>query len=137
MQNVVFSFESYTFSKLHLDTAPLEHDSVSMPIQLNWEPSGRCSRKEGTYELNLEFTAQTSEGTIFLKLHCTAQFRFIPPFDGSIPDFFYSNSLAILYPYIRAMVSTLTLQANVRPIVLPTLNLGKLGCILQKQTKID
>ena len=51
-----------------------------------------------------------------------------------IPDYFYANSIAILFPYVRAFVSTLTLQANVPPMVLPTLNLFPLQKILQENT---
>ena len=54
-----------------------------------------------------------------------------------IPDFFYPNSLAIIFPYIRAFVSTLTLQANVRPIVLPTVNLMGLTDMLRKETTVE
>ena len=53
---------------------------------------------------------------------------------NDIPGFFYPNSIAILFPYIRAFVSTLTLQANVTPIVLPTLNLTNLQEKLKKNT---
>lgn len=35
-----------------------------------------------------------------------------------IPEYFYANSIAILFPYIRVFVSTVTLQANIKPIVL-------------------
>lgn len=52
-----------------------------------------------------------------------------------IPDFFYANSIAIIFPYIRAFVSTLTLQANIPPIVLPTLNLSQLRTILRDNTQ--
>lgn len=32
-----------------------------------------------------------------------------------IPDYFYANSIAILFPYVRAFVSTVSLQANIPP----------------------
>lgn len=51
-----------------------------------------------------------------------------------IPTFFYPNSLAILFPYVRAFVSTLSLQANVRPVMLPTINLMGLTDRLRAQT---
>ena len=47
---------------------------------------------------------------------------------------FISNSIAILFPYVRAFVSTLTLQANIKPILLPTLNLSSLQDILRENT---
>lgn len=43
--------------------------------------------------------------------------------------------MAILFPYIRAFVSTVTLQANVMPILLPTVNLSSLESRLRENTK--
>ena len=51
-----------------------------------------------------------------------------------IPDYFYSNSVAILFPYMRAFVSTVSLQSNIPPLILPTLNLTKLGETLKKNS---
>lgn len=36
------------------------------------------------------------------------------------------NAIAILYPYIRAIVSTYTATANVTPLILPAINVNKL-----------
>ena len=52
-----------------------------------------------------------------------------------IPGFFYPNSLAIIFPYVRAFVSTITLQANVHPVMLPTLNLIGLTEELRSNTR--
>ncbi|MBQ8537185.1 MAG: protein-export chaperone SecB [Clostridia bacterium] len=37
-----------------------------------------------------------------------------------------TNGLAILYPYVRATLSSLTLAANRPPVVLPTINIVKM-----------
>ena len=39
---------------------------------------------------------------------------------------FEPNAIAILYPYIRAIVSTYTSQANIMPLILPIINVNKL-----------
>lgn len=39
---------------------------------------------------------------------------------------FEPNAIAILYPYIRAIVSTYTANANVNSLILPTININKL-----------
>ena len=43
-----------------------------------------------------------------------------------IPDFFYRNSIAIAYPYLRAFITNLTIQAGQKPIIMPLLNLSEL-----------
>lgn len=39
---------------------------------------------------------------------------------------YQKNAIAILYPYIRAIVSSYTANANVNPLLLPTINVNKL-----------
>lgn len=39
---------------------------------------------------------------------------------------FEPNAIAILYPYIRAIVSTYTASANVNPLILPPINVNNL-----------
>lgn len=36
------------------------------------------------------------------------------------------NAVAILFPYVRAIVSSFTANANVTPLILPTINVGRL-----------
>lgn len=37
---------------------------------------------------------------------------------------FEKNAVAILFPYLRALVSTYTANANVAPVILPTMNIN-------------
>ncbi len=39
---------------------------------------------------------------------------------------FEPNAIAILYPYIRAIVSTYTASANINPLILPAINVNAL-----------
>lgn len=36
------------------------------------------------------------------------------------------NAVAILFPYVRALISTFTANANVTPLILPTVNVNRL-----------
>ena len=38
---------------------------------------------------------------------------------------FETNAVAIMYPYLRAIVSTYTANANVAPVLLPVMNINK------------
>lgn len=40
--------------------------------------------------------------------------------------FFIKQSLAILFPYLRSVITTITAQAEIRPIVLPPINFNAL-----------
>ncbi|WP_342756720.1 protein-export chaperone SecB [Kineothrix sedimenti] len=45
------------------------------------------------------------------------------------------NAVAILYPYIRAIVTNYTANANVNPLMLPTINVNKLIDIKEENKK--
>lgn len=46
--------------------------------------------------------------------------------DGCEPKLLKSNAIAILYPYVRAIISTYTVNANITPLILPAINVNKL-----------
>jgi preprotein translocase subunit SecB len=39
--------------------------------------------------------------------------------------FFEKNALAIMFPYLRALVTTITANANIQPLILPPINVVK------------
>lgn len=136
METAVFSLENYTFEKILLDLQDLH---VGETISLSFHPTGVYSPKRGVYELCFLCDASVdSKQTPIVSVLCKAAFKFkdIVSFE-EIPSYFFSNSIAILFPYIRAMVSTVTLQANIPPIVLPTMNLTSLCQQLQNNTIVE
>jgi preprotein translocase subunit SecB len=70
-----------------------------------------------------------------VEVECVGFFSFenVNSFD-EIPDFFYRNCIAILFPFVRAYISMITVQANVPGIMLPTLNLTSLEAALKQNT---
>jgi len=128
-----FRLNSYAFTKAHLDLSEKQ-----MQLDLSFEPSGVFYKTDKFYELNLVFRAvDCNTEKIIVETECKAQYEFRNDIGfEQIPDFFFANSIAIIFPYIRAFVSTLTLQANVVPIVLPTLNLTPLSQQLKTNTSV-
>lgn len=127
MEPARFSFKRYSFTEAHLSLTDIPNECG---ISLNFHPTGVFHCNTGIFSLTLDFTAsyeKEQENVNFAKIVLNADFEFkdITSLD-EVPDYFYPNSLAIVFPYIRAFISTLTLQANVRPIVLPTMNLSSL-----------
>ena len=54
--------------------------------------------------------------------------------EKQLNNYFYINAPAILFPYIRAYITTLTSLSGLKPIILPTLNLIGLGKDLADHT---
>lgn len=63
----------------------------------------------------------------------TSDFENVSSFD-EIPTYFYRNAIAIIFPYVRAFISTVTLQSNIPPVILPTMNLSSLESPLKENT---
>ena len=137
MEKASFSLKDYKFIKVELDF----NDFKSPSLQLIIEPEGIFHSSTRQYELTFIFKAVSDSKTIknqkqIIFVKCVAFFEFndISKFED-IPEYFFTNSIAILFPYIRAFVSTLTLQANIPPIILPTMNLISLQEKLKANTK--
>ena len=132
MEMAQFKLDSFIFNQAELDFSKRK----SGELALMFTPMGKFSLSSKNYELNLLFMAKDSDGDNVISVNCLAFFSFQNVTAlKDIPDFFYANCIAILFPYIRAFVSTLTLQANIPPIVLPTLNLSQLRSVLKENTQ--
>jgi preprotein translocase subunit SecB len=114
--------------------------NTSKNLFVDFSPSGIFNKADSTYILTFYFSALSSEekGTKpFLNVRCNGVFKLNNVNDlEDIPNFFYRNSIAILFPYLRAFVSIITNQANIPGIVLPTMNLSALENPLRENTKV-
>lgn len=135
MQSASFRLINYQFNKVELNSSFIKGDD----IDISFDVGGEFSLKEDipNYELSFEFSSKSGgEENKFITIVCVANFSFenVTSLD-EIPDYFYQNAIAILFPYIRAYVSLLTTQANVKGIILPTLNLSQLSIPLKENSK--
>ncbi len=127
MERAAFSLVNYKFDKVYLNF----ENKISSEIEVDFTPSGLFTSNPSSVELNLLFSAfnHGRKQNPYIEIRCVALFQSDKPLTlEEIPVFFYSNSIAIIFPYIRSFISTVTLQANIiPPILLPTWNLTALG----------
>lgn len=134
MEKAAFSLENYLFDKISLDlTKRTDRD-----ITLKFTTNGIYLSDNAIFDLHFivnAFNEDQSLDNSFLEISCRAKFSFqnVNSFD-EIPDFFYRNSIAILFPYVRAYISIVTTQSNSNGIIIPTLNLTSLESELRKNT---
>ena len=128
-----FYLENYFFDKLTMDLSRLLTNDLSIAFDLN----GFFHSEDSSFELVFLTKISCDKGaSSFIELRCKAIYKFIKSINKeSIPDYFYSNSIAILFPYVRAYISMATTQSNIPGIILPTLNLSSLGVELKEKTK--
>ncbi len=132
-----FSLENFKFTFVNLDfaSAPDEDD-----LGIDFKPSGIYYKDKHLYELKIEFIAFANlkgdkSPPPFINVTVIADFDLKnTESKEDIPSFFYKNSIAIVYPYIRSFVSSLSLQANSGTLILPTLNLTMLEDTLIENT---
>lgn len=112
-------------------------------VEIHLIPTGLYNTSNGEYNIFLSFIAEakneknTEEKKTVLSGTLKALFKIDNnPTENEIPDFFYQNGLAIVFPYLRAFVSNITLQAGSRVLILPLLNLTSLASSLKENTKV-
>ena len=134
MEQAAFKFDTYQFTKASLDF------NIPNKAELNIEfkPKGIFNSKNISYNLLFDVIVKCKETDInVIEVSCSALFSFNGIIAANeIPDYFYPNSIAIVFPYVRAFISTMSLQANVKPVVLPTINLMGLTQELKEQTQV-
>ena len=133
-QNAAFQLEKYLFNKVNINL----ENKTDKDMLVDFNPSGIYNREKSQYDLKFTFKAffeDKGPEMPYVLIECIGFYKFdeINSIE-QIPTFFYRNAIAILFPYLRAFVSMVTLQANVAPIVLPTLNLSDLEQPLKDNT---
>jgi preprotein translocase subunit SecB len=121
--NAGFSFDKFRIPVFSYSEAKKKEVTLGIEIV----PKGVFNK--GNFDLELNFKAfdndDRSHTVISITFIATFQFDEGLSFED-IPGFFYKNSIAIAFPYIRAFISTLTLQANTGLIILGLMNLTNL-----------
>lgn len=129
-----FQLSNYFFNKFELN---FQKDTPK-DVNVNFDVRGEYNAEKNLFDIHLLFTAfpKTSREDNFIKVNCigTFQLQNVNKID-EIPEYFYSNAIAILFPYLRSSVSILTVQANITALVLPTFNLTELGEPLRNNTR--
>ncbi|KAA5549204.1 protein-export chaperone SecB [Adhaeribacter rhizoryzae] len=132
MLKAAFSIINYQFDKVKIDLSNHKNKELS----LSFDTSGLFYKSDAAFELTFLVKVSDKESdNPFVEVQCKGIFKFenVSTLD-EIPDFFYRNCIAILFPYVRAYISLVTTQANVPGIILPTLNLTNLEEGLRRNT---
>ena len=139
MQNSIpkaaFSIIDYFFDKVNIDLA---NKPANNELSISFDVAGVFNSKESTYELTFVVGVVNNEHNDLVRVQCRGIFNINDVHkEVDIPEFFYNNSIAILFPYVRSYISIVTSQAHIPGIILPTLNLSSLGEQLKQNTRIE
>ena len=129
-----FRFNGFTIRKSTID---IKGESIISPeMSLKIDLNGEHFVKECAFTLYMKVSITNKDKSIKVTSEAVARYEFDKECNNTeLDNYFYVNAPAILFPYIRAYIATLsTLSGLTNPIMLPTLNLSKLAGQLKNNT---
>ena len=134
MENSKFQFKGFSIIRSLIER---KNNKQSSNVNLSFSPKGYISKQDSMFHLHLGVKIDDEFESFKIEIDSVATYKFEDSASlDSISHFFYLNAPAILFPYIRAYISTLTNLSGFQPINLPTLNMEGLGEDLKANTSI-
>lgn len=131
-----FSIKDYTFNKVLVNL----YNKTNNDFFVEFSPKGTYDPEKREFTITFDFKAKSSkekESPNFLEIECKGIFLFSQEISfDEIPPYFYNNGIALLFPFLRAFVSTLTVQLNRPAVIMPTFNLSSLGEELRNNSSL-
>lgn len=132
-----FQFNKFIVKKSFIELKEF-NISDNPELHIDFTPSGVLNRANSTFELELILDIKDISGGISIHVISTGNFRFENIDDSNNENYLFLNAPAIMFPYIRAYISTLTALSGIEPLLLPTLNLSRLkNKLADKIVRID
>jgi len=125
-----FSFINFLINECSLD---FKKDRTT-EINIEFDPSGIHFLKTNTFKLFLNVRVNNSNKEQLIEIKTESSFQFSDDLPN-LMKFFTINAPAIIFPYIRSFISSLSVQSGHKPILLPTLNLSGLAKVLESNIR--
>ncbi len=129
----------FNFVKYRVSEFSFIETKVNNPeFNLSFNPSGVYNESTGEYELTINFESVENETKeVAIKACCIAEYKFDKAYKfDELPSHFFLGAIPIFFPYLRAFISTLTLQANSNVLVLGLINFTNMAEPLKANTSI-
>jgi preprotein translocase subunit SecB len=133
-QAIGFKFDKYRISKFSFEEAT----EKNAEFNVSFTPSGTYNESKGEYTLVLNFESREKDSNkIIIQVCGIAEYTFDKPYSfNDLPSHFFLSAVPIFFPYLRAFISTLTLQANSKVLVLGLINFTNMSEPLKKNTTV-
>jgi preprotein translocase subunit SecB len=135
MESAKFQFKGFFINRSLIEQSGNE---VSQDISISFDPKGIVNKEQKTYQLQLGAKIEDKTKALNVEIEAVANFIFDTQIDeDTLKSMFFINAPALLFPYLRAYISSLTALSGLKPITLPTFNLTGLGKDLERNTKFE
>lgn len=132
MEDSKFQFVGFSILRSIIER---KEGESSKKINLGFVPNGFINKNDSSFRLQLGVKIEDENKSVNIEIEAIANYKFENQVGiDNLSKFFYINAPALLFPYIRAYISTLTNLSGFEPINLPTLNMSRLGDDLRKNT---
>lgn len=125
--NSILRFDNYIVDRAVFKNNP-EFEGDEIDIQFDIEPQFQISEKKDSMIVLLEVDifkdAIQNNYPFEMSIALVGMFQ-LEGMDDNIEKF-KMNAVAILYPYVRSLVTSFTANSNITPLILPTINVNKL-----------
>jgi len=123
-----FKFNDYKIVKSYIEFPAKGNSDQAINIEI--KPSG--IRDGNLFRLTLDTTIKNNTNTLNLNVVMVGEFEFRNIPEEKLGIYFIVNAPAIMFPYIRSYISTLSSLSGIPTIILPTLNMTSLAEELSK-----
>jgi preprotein translocase subunit SecB len=128
-----FTLESFKVREFHF----IEPGINNLEMSVKFDPTGKYYSSESRFALTFNFSAAYGDNIAdFVRVTMDAFFKFREQTAyEEIPPYFYKNTIAIVFPYLRSFITTLTVISGDKALILPILNLSNLEEELKQNTE--
>ncbi len=112
--------------------------TADFKIDISFNPKGTVYKSLNQFKLQLSVDVKDVDGNFNINLVADSIFSYPENADikSYMDSFFIVNVPAIIFPYIRAYISSLTALSGMPTLNLPTLNLSQVGETLKGNIEI-
>lgn len=123
-----FKFNDFKIIKSYIEFP--NKDNFDQGINIEIKPSG--VRDGNLFNLTLDTTIKNDDGALNINVVMVGEFEFKDIPEDRLGIYFVVNAPAIMFPYIRSYIATLSSLSGIPTITLPTLNMTSLAEELSK-----
>jgi preprotein translocase subunit SecB len=129
-----FQFQGFSIERSLFERSEMK---LSKSLSIKIIPKGKYFKEQNKFELSLGIRIKDNNNILKIEIDSVGSFIL----DGQNSDemlksYLFLNAPAILFPYIRAYIASLTTLSGAGfPVTLPTLNLTNIGQELERNTE--
>lgn len=135
MENAKVTEAQFQFADYLVEQCSITQTGLPVSDKMHFEinPFGELDKDHNLFFLTLDVKVHDIDSNFVLTMKIKGTFAYETTNMERLVSFISLNSPAIMFPYIRAYVSSLSSLSGRQPIIMPTLNVQHVGMELKKQ----